>query len=68
MEIPESAGNQSSPPGLCGFCLHARRIKNDRDNIFLLCQAHKRYPEMPRYPRLPVLNCDVFEELPNDEG
>lgn len=68
MEIQDSAGKQSSPLGLCGFCLHARRIKNDRDNIFLLCQAHKRFPGMPKYPPLPVLECDVFEELPDDES
>jgi len=47
-------------PGLCATCIHAKTIQNDRGSVFWLCEAHKTRPDLPRYPRLPVVRCPVY--------
>jgi len=49
-------------PGLCGSCVHARRIASDRGSVFLQCQLSFTRPEFPKYPRLPVLRCSGYEK------
>ncbi len=51
-------------PGLCPTCMHAKEMRNDRGSLFLLCVRSKTDPLYPKYPRLPVLQCEGFEELP----
>ena len=48
--------------GLCGRCVHARRIENDRGSVFLLCRLSREDERFPRYPRLPVWRCEGFRE------
>lgn len=48
--------------GLCGECRHAREMRNDRGSMFLLCSLAKSDARYAKYPRLPVLRCDGFEE------
>ncbi len=57
--------------GLCEHCKHSRIIQNPRGSIFYMCELSSTDPRFPKYPRLPVLTCDGFEEkeisqLPTD--
>ncbi len=47
--------------GLCGNCLHARRIESARGSSFLLCGLSAIDPSYAKYPRLPVLCCAGYE-------
>ncbi|MDX6479331.1 MAG: hypothetical protein QOG29_1918 [Gaiellaceae bacterium] len=50
--------------GLCDACVHQRVVKNTRGSTFSLCQRSKTEPERyPRYPRLPVRQCDGYEPV-----
>lgn len=57
------------PPGLCGTCVHCRRVRNRRGSEFLLCGRARTDPRYSRYPALPVLICPGHEEgtLPDVE-
>jgi hypothetical protein len=48
-------------PGLCGHCVHARRLASGRGPVYLLCQLGLTDPAFPKYPRLPVLQCAGYE-------
>jgi hypothetical protein len=48
------------PPGLCGGCVHARIVETARESRFVLCELSRTDPRFPRYPNLPVLDCDGF--------
>jgi hypothetical protein len=50
------------PAGLCDSCRWQKLIRNTRGSTFSMCQ----HPELPKYPRLPVVRCDGFE--PEEEG
>lgn len=56
---PSRAGFGVSP-GLCGRCVHARVVVNDRGSRFWLCGAADEHPALRKYPPLPVLRCPVF--------
>lgn len=47
---------------LCDTCKHCRIIRSDRESIFLLCERSLTNPTFPKYPRLPVLECQGYEE------
>ncbi len=46
--------------GLCKDCSFHTIIKNTRGSIFHLCEKNKEDKAFPKYPRLPVLQCDGF--------
>lgn len=46
--------------GLCDSCQHQRLVPNTRGSVFSLCNRSKTDPAYPRYPRLPVMQCDGF--------
>jgi len=49
--------------GLCARCEHQREVRNTRGSSFSLCERSRVEPQrFARYPRLPVLACDGFEE------
>jgi hypothetical protein len=48
-------------PGLCRSCKHARLVNSDRDQVFLLCEAHSFNPRLDKYPALPVWACESYE-------
>jgi len=60
-EAPDDPRGPS--PGLCGICRHSRRIQTTRGSIFWLCERSASDPRFPRYPALPVIRCDGFEEI-----
>ena len=46
-------------PGLCSTCQYARIMTSDRGSTFLRCT----HPELPKYPRLPVIACKGWLKL-----
>jgi len=46
--------------GLCDACAWQKLIRNTRGSTFSMC----RHPELPKYPRLPVLDCAGFDQRP----
>jgi hypothetical protein len=51
---------EQSHAGLCGDCTHSRAIRSGRGSIFYLCSLSASDPAFPKYPRLPVLECDGY--------
>ena len=49
-------------PGLCGDCVHGRRIQSDRGSVFYQCQLSFSDSRFEKYPRLPVLQCGGYEK------
>lgn len=49
-------------PGLCGSCSHARVVTSTKESRFHLCNLSREDPRFPRYPQLPVRQCDGYQE------
>jgi hypothetical protein len=49
-------------PGLCGHCRHAVVNETRRGTVYLRCTAAASWPELPKYPALPVLRCPAYRE------
>jgi hypothetical protein len=47
--------------GLCETCIFCRTIRSDRGSIFYLCEKSFTDPAFPKYPRLPVLECEGYQ-------
>lgn len=64
------AGQRGRPVavGLCGGCVHARRVVSDRGSAFLLCGRAATERRFARYPQLPVLRCPGFEAPTPGDG
>jgi hypothetical protein len=66
---PSRSSNPASQPqpqpqpraGLCDSCAHQQQVPNTRGSVFSLCLLSRSDPAYPRYPRLPVLECDGYE-------
>jgi len=41
--------------------LHARRVESDRGSIFIRCAQAEKDSRFPKYPRLPVRECEGYE-------
>ena len=54
---------------LCDVCVFRRVIISDKGSQFMLCEKSKADPRYPKYPRLPVVECDGFapEGLQDEE-
>ena len=48
------------PAGLCETCAHVREVKTRRGTVFYRCALAEREPELPKYPRLPTLECSYY--------
>lgn len=48
--------------GLCLTCRWMRTVTNRRGSKFFRCLRAETDPRFVRYPALPVLHCDGFEE------
>ena len=49
--------------GLCDSCAHQQIVGNTRGSVFSLCRRSRTEPDrFPRYPRIPVVHCDGWEE------
>jgi hypothetical protein len=60
--VSETAGLPAGA-GLCGHCRNARAVETRRGSRFVLCDLSRTDARYPRYPQLPVVRCDGFEEL-----
>jgi hypothetical protein len=56
--------NRKPDAGLCGVCLHARRIESAQGSVFYLCELSFTDTGFAKYPRLPVLSCGGFKDKP----
>jgi hypothetical protein len=52
------------PAGLCDSCRWQKVIRNTRGSSFSMC----RNPDLPKYPRLPVLECPGHERPAKPAG
>ncbi|PYX48878.1 MAG: hypothetical protein DMG79_10635 [Acidobacteria bacterium] len=52
--------------GLCADCRFMRLIESDRGSAFYLCGLSATDARFPKYPRLPVLRCAGYKQLPAD--
>jgi hypothetical protein len=56
------ADSAADSVGLCFTCRWARRVINRRGSTFFRCSRAETDPRFVRYPPLPVLRCEGFEE------
>jgi hypothetical protein len=54
--MPNEA-KQGPEPGLCGWCMFARRVESARGTVFYLCERSRTDPSFFKYPPLPVVQC-----------
>ncbi len=52
-------GRLATPPGLCATCRHLELVESPR-SVFVRCALARDDPRFPRYPPLPVLECDGY--------
>jgi hypothetical protein len=54
--------------GLCDLCRHQQLVPNTRGSVFSLCRRSRTEPErFPRYPPLPVVECEGYERSGEDD-
>jgi len=53
--------------GLCERCRHVQVVTSARGSRFYLCRLSFTDPRFPRYPPLPVLQCEGFSERPQED-
>ncbi|MEM9189256.1 MAG: hypothetical protein AAGF12_08775 [Myxococcota bacterium] len=61
---PTSGGSGAAdhdPTGLCGDCVHCKRIETKRGSVFFQCLRAKTDPKYQKYPSLPVRSCPGHE-------
>jgi hypothetical protein len=66
MDDPAKPRQGNSREGLCATCRHARRVTSDRGSVFLLCDLSRTDARFPRYPPLPVQQCEGYQPLVTD--
>jgi hypothetical protein len=61
--MPEQvdAKREAQYAGLCADCAYSRRVQNDRQSVFYLCERSKSDAAFVKYPRLPVRECVGYE-------
>jgi hypothetical protein len=50
--------------GLCADCRHVERVTSSRGATFYLCRLSITDHRFPKYPALPVLNCQGYDPRP----
>jgi hypothetical protein len=50
----------SAERGLCATCVHAQIVTSARGSTFSLCKLSFSDPRFPKYPPLPVRECDGY--------
>jgi hypothetical protein len=55
------SASASDRVGLCAACRHARIVRSARGSIFWQCGRAAADPGFPKYPRLPVEECNGFD-------
>ena len=60
--------DEETQVGLCLHCRHARIVVSRAESRFYLCKRSRTDPAYPKYPRLPVLQCDGYEREGDSAG
>jgi len=60
--MSERSKTREDEVGLCGDCVHAKRIASDRGSVFWMCQLSATDARFPKYPRLPVFACSGYTQ------
>lgn len=47
--------------GLCADCQYLRVIRSDRGSTFYFCERSRSDPSLPKYPRLPLIQCSGYQ-------
>jgi len=55
-----SRAEEKERVGLCAECVHGRRVVSAKGSEFWLCAKSETDPRFPKYPRLPVLQCNGY--------
>jgi propionyl-CoA synthetase len=55
-------------PGLCAGCQHAKLNETRRGTAYLRCTRAAWDSRLPRYPRLPVMECVGFDPVSGSLG
>jgi hypothetical protein len=58
--------------GLCDSCKNQRIVVSGRGSRFSMCELGQKDPDWPKYPRVPVTECERYEwrteaDLPNPD-
>ena len=61
-----SAKAGATQVGLCRTCRHSKRVETPR-SVFWMCGLAAVDPRFVKYPRLPVIECDGYERMEEDE-
>jgi hypothetical protein len=68
-EPPDAAWRKlGAEPGLCAACQHAKLNETRRGTVYLRCLRAGWDSRLPRYPRLPVLQCVGFDPASGSLG
>ena len=51
-----------STAGLCLHCHYKRVVESQRGSVFLMCERSQSDGKFAKYPHLPVLQCEGYEE------
>jgi hypothetical protein len=62
MDHPQQSMEFDAAVGLCLRCVHSRKIASPRGSVFFLCELSTADPRFAKYPRLPVLRCEGYEQ------
>jgi hypothetical protein len=55
--------------GLCADCANVKVMLSARESVFYLCRLSFTDSRFPKYPALPVLNCDGYvQKFPPDSA
>jgi hypothetical protein len=57
-------GGLGADPGLCRACQHPKLNQTRRGTTYLRCTRAEWDSTLPRYPRLPVIECAGFDRKP----
>jgi len=55
--------SQQPSIGLCATCRNAKIVRSDRGSIFYRCLLAELDARFPKYPRLPVLQCEGYDRV-----
>lgn len=53
--------------GLCDGCVHQKRIVSGKGSTFSMCLRSRWDARYPKYPRLPVTDCEGYEPATRTE-
>ncbi len=68
MGAEKPKGEERLRVGLCAACRHARRLESDRGSVFWRCELSATDPRFPKYPPLPVVECEGYEAAERERG